>query len=369
MRDDFNLMPSESMNALAGTTVSAIGTQNAQYDIGIMLTTYDAHGNALTSTDPSGNTTSSTYNPLNEVVTSTDALGNATTHAYNTTGQLLTTIPPANSTGGVAETSNWYNSNGTLCASRDAIETNADGVLSSCVSAGSNATTYSYDSSGDATLTTVTDTTTPSTVTSTTQTVYDAGGNVCTTLSPRGYALGALSSCPSGATGYATVDLNLDEYNHAMRVISSLTVGSPNTYATTYTCGDANGNTTASVGPRGSFSTCGSLSPATSVDTSFTSYDASGDGVQSISPLATSGTQGPTSTSQFDANRSATLSLSPPGLRRVGGQQLSHAHALRVCEAQRHAGQPGERHARDRQRVVVRRQRSQSLPRHLRHNL
>jgi RHS repeat-associated protein len=314
MRDDFNLMPSESMNALAGTTVPVIGTQTLpQYDNGVVLTTYDASGNELSSTDQSGNTTSTTYNQLNEPIFSADPLGNLTVNTYNSTGQLLTTSPPANSTGGVAETSNWYNSNGTICASRDAIETHVNGVLSSCVSAGSNATTYSYDSNGDQTLAAVTDTTSPSTVTSTTQSVYDVDGDVCATLSSNGYAVGALSGCPSSGTGYATVNLNSDEYNQPTKVMSSLTMGSPNTYATSYTCTDANGNTTASVGPLGTFSTCSGLSPTTSVDASFSTYDASGDLVQSISPLATSGNQGSTSTTQFDANESATLSLSPQG--------------------------------------------------------
>jgi len=313
MRDGFNLMPSESMNALAGTRVPAIGTQNAQYDSGVAITTYDAHGNALSSTDQSGNTTSSTYNGLDETLSSTDAIGNVTTSTYNSTGQLLVTTPPANSTGGVAKTSNWYNSNGTLCASRDAIETSAHGVLSSCVSAGSNAMTYSYDSSDDQTLSTVTDTTTPSTVTSTTQSVYDADGNTCATLSPNGYALGALSSCPSGGMGYATVNLSLNEYNQPTKVISSLTIGSTNTYATSYTCTDSNGDTTASVGPTGSFSSCSSLSPTTSVDASFATRDANGDVVQSISPLATSGTQGPTTTTSLDANGNSALSLSAYG--------------------------------------------------------
>jgi RHS repeat-associated protein len=314
MRDDFNLMPSESMNALAGTTVPVVGTQpSSQYDNGIVLTTHDANGNALSTTDQSGNTTSATYNALNEPLVSTDALDNQTVDTYNSTGQLLTTTPPANSTGGVAKTSSWYHSDGTLCASRGAIETHVYGVLSSCVSAGSNATTYSYDSNGDRTLSTVTDTTTPSTVTSTTQSVYDADGDVCATLSSTGYALGALSGCPSGGTGYATVNLNLNAYNQPAKVISSLTIGSPNTYATSYTCTDANGNTTASVGPLGSSPTCSSLSPTTSVAASFTTRDANGDVTQSISPLAVSGTQGTTTTTSFDANGNSTLSLSPYG--------------------------------------------------------
>ena len=55
----------------------------------------------------------------------------------------------------------------TLCASRDAAQVATYGVLTSCVSLGTNATTYAYDSSGDETLSTTTDS---ATQTSTTQT-------------------------------------------------------------------------------------------------------------------------------------------------------------------------------------------------------
>jgi YD repeat-containing protein len=154
MRDGFNLMPSIAMNALAGTTESSIGetssggtvykgagSQDPTYDNGVVFTTYDASGNALSATDELGNTTTSTYNALNEVVSTTDAMGNQTVNTYNATGQLLTTTSPATNAGGAApKTSSWLNANGTVCASRDAIQTATYGVLSSCVTAGSNAT-------------------------------------------------------------------------------------------------------------------------------------------------------------------------------------------------------------------------------------
>jgi RHS repeat-associated protein len=312
MRDGWNLMPSESMNALAGSTEAPIGTQNSQYDSGVTITTYDAHGNALSSTDPSGNSTSRTYNGLNEVLSSKDGLGNLMTNTYSATGLLLTTTPPANGTGGIAKTSNWYNSNGTLCASRDAIETNVYGALSSCVTAGSNATTYSYSSSGDLTLTTVTDS---STLTSTTQNEFDANGNMCATLSPDGYAITGdrLTGCPSSGAPYAAITLSRDLYANATKVISSLAVAGTNTYATTYACTDLNGNTTAAVGPRGSFTSCAALNPTTSIDTTFSTYDAEGDKVQSTEPLTTSGTQGPTTIAQFDASSTDVLDLSALG--------------------------------------------------------
>jgi RHS repeat-associated protein len=315
MRDDYNEMPSESMNALAGSTVPAIGTQDAQYDNGIVLTTYDANGNALLTMDESGDATSTTYNALNEPLVSTDPMGNTTTSTYNATGQLLGTSSPPNFPGNPDTTvSNWYNANGTVCASRDAIETSAYGVLSSCVASGSHATTYSYDASGDQTLATVTDTTTPSTATSTTQEVYDANGDVCATLDPNGYALGALSStCPTSGAGYATVNLALNDYDQPTETITSLTVGGTNTYATNHNCTNANGEDTASVGPLGAFTSCSSLSHVASTDTSFNSYDANGDPIQSASPISLSGSPGPTVTQQFDADGSVTTSLSAQG--------------------------------------------------------
>jgi RHS repeat-associated protein len=111
------------------------------------------------------------------------------------------------------------------------------------------------------------------------------------------------------------VNLELNVYDQPTKVISSLTIGSPNTYATAYTCTDEDGNTTATVGPigAGSFSSCSGLSPTTSVGASFYTYDADGDLVQSTTPLAVSGTQGSTTTHSFDADRMQVMSLSADG--------------------------------------------------------
>ena len=209
------------------------------------------------------------------------------------------------------ETSNYYNSNGTLCASRDAAQVATYGVLTSCVSSGSNATTYAYDSSGDETLSTTTDS---ATQTSTTQTAYDADGNTCATLSPDGYALGdRQTTCPTGGEPYETVTVTHDLYDTATESVASLSVTGTDTYATSYACTDLNGNTMASVGPMGSVPTCPDTGYTTSVDTTFTTYDPDGDKVQSISPFTATGSQGPTSTSQFDADQSDVLDLSSQG--------------------------------------------------------
>jgi RHS repeat-associated protein len=313
LRDAYNLMPSESMNALAGSTESAVGSQNAQYDNGIVQTTFDAHGNVLSTTDESGVTTSSTYNGLNEAMTSTDALGNVTTSTYNSAGEVLTTISPPTSDGGSSsKISDYYNSNGTICASRDADQVEVYGVLSSCVSAGSNATTYTYDDYGDATLTTVTDN---STQTSTTENEFDADGNVCATLNPVGYAITGdqLTGCPASGAPYASVTLLRDVYGRPLEVSTSLAVTPSDTYATTYVCTDDNGNTLETVGSIGSFSSCSALSETSSIDTTFNTFDPEGDLVNTVEPFASTGTQGPTTTSQFDADGNLVLSLSADG--------------------------------------------------------
>src|ERR1019366_3359621 len=111
----------------------------------------------------------------------------------------------------------------------------------------------------------------------------------------------------------AIVTPTRDVYGNTTESIASLSIAGTASYATTHSCTDANGNTTATVGPMGSFSSCSSLSPTTSVDASFTTYDAEGDKVQSTSPLASSGTKGPTSTSQFDAKGTDALDLSSQG--------------------------------------------------------
>ena len=53
--------------------------------------TYDANGNQLTETDPTG-TVTYTYNDFGEVLTMTNQLGGVTTHTYDGAGNLLTTI-------------------------------------------------------------------------------------------------------------------------------------------------------------------------------------------------------------------------------------------------------------------------------------
>ena len=206
----------------------------------------------------------------------------------------------------------WYNANGTLCASRDATQYAAYGALTSCVSAGSNATVYGYDSAGDQT----TVTTPPASGEpdgATTQSVYDANGNLCATVSADGYPTDELSSCPSTGSPDATVNLEPNVYDSPSEVVTSTNSGS--SYSTTYTCTNVNGDTFESVGALGSAPSCSASSwPVTSVtDTSFSAYNLAGEVVFAIAPTVTSGTQGATTVTEFDASANSILSLAAEG--------------------------------------------------------
>jgi YD repeat-containing protein len=211
VRDLSTLLPDEVMDGRAGTLSPATSSRPVNGDSGVTVWLYDANGNALASTDPSNNTSTSTFNSFNEPLTSTDANGNTTTNVYDAHGNLFSsTAPPTNAAGSNPKAESFYNANGTICASRDAIEVAVYGNLTSCVSAGSNATTYtyyqnlvsgSYVSSGDLKYTI-------DPASDTSQNVYDANGNLCASLSADGYAAnGPLTSCPTTGVAYATVDL------------------------------------------------------------------------------------------------------------------------------------------------------------------
>jgi RHS repeat-associated protein len=74
-------------NTLARTTVVDADRHATQSSV-------DASGNALTSTDPLGRTTTRTYNSLNEPLTITDGNGVATTYAYDTRGNVTSVSRP-----------------------------------------------------------------------------------------------------------------------------------------------------------------------------------------------------------------------------------------------------------------------------------
>ena len=315
MRDDYNLMPSESMNALAGAWVGpVVSGQASEYDTGINITTYDANGNVLQSLDPLGHTTTNQYNGLNEVTVSVDPIGNTsgasstviaahtTTNTYDAAGDLTSTTSPATEDWlSNPKTSSYFNSNGTLCATRTADEVATYGVLSSCSS--SHATTYAYDSSGDQTSST-------DPLGNVTESAYDVNGDVCASLTPNGYAASySLTSCPSTGEPYETVTLARSLYLQPTQSVSPTNASG----GTSWTYFDLNDNQIASVSVLGNPSSCNPLTTSTCTYTSYSTIDAMGNKVSDTSPTATSGTQGPTTTTYFDPTSTQVASVSPAG--------------------------------------------------------
>ena len=239
-----------------------------------------------------------------------------TTNTYDSTGDLLTSTSPATEDWtSNPETSNYYNSNGTLCASRTADEVGMSGVgvLTSC--SATHATTYTYDTHGD--LIKVTDP-----LGDVTEFAYGSDDYQCASLTPDGYAAGgSLTSCPSSAANYETMVLARSLYMDPTDVASPANAAGGNTY----TYYNLNDDQIASVSPMGNPSTCNPLSVSTCVYTSYAAFDAMGDAVSSTSQTSASGTQGPTTTSFFDPDGTQVASVSPEG--NVSGSASSYEQA------------------------------------------
>ncbi len=107
--------------------------------------TYDASGNRLTETDPTG-TVSFTYNQFAEVLTRTDQLNGVTTNTYDAQGNLLTTKDALNNT-----TSFTYDPRGQLLTMTNALGKvttltwDTSGRLTQVKDALNNTTNFAYD--------------------------------------------------------------------------------------------------------------------------------------------------------------------------------------------------------------------------------
>ena len=301
LRDPLTMMPDETISPLADTGTGTL------FNAGTSFFTYDAEANLMATIVPgqsSGTwaTTTWTFNSFDEPLSSTDALSNVTSYTYDAKGNLLTTSAPATNPWTPAPvTSNYYNSNGTVCASRDAKEVATYGVLSSCSS--THATLFSYDSAGDQTSTT-------DPLGDVSSSAFDADGNECATLTPDGYATGQrLTSCPSTAQSNETVILGRNLYN----AVTSSATPSNAAGGTSWTYFNLNGDTVASVSVLGNPASCNPLTTTTCLDTSYSSYNADGELTSSTSPTATSGTLGPTTTSFYDPNGTSVATVPPAG--------------------------------------------------------
>jgi RHS repeat-associated protein len=129
--------------------------------------TYDARGQVLTTTDPLGNTTRNTYDNSGNLLESADPLGNVTSYSYDTRGNLLT---ETDALGHV--TSHVYDGRGNLISQTDAL---------------GHAATYTYDRNGHR-LSETTTRTLPGggTETLTTTFDFDSAGRLVATVQPDG---------------------------------------------------------------------------------------------------------------------------------------------------------------------------------------
>jgi len=319
LRDPLTLLPDETINPLADTGTGTL------FNAGTSFFTYDALGNLMATTTPGPTagtwaTTTRTFNAFDEPLSNTDALGNVTSYTYDANGNLLTTTSPATNAWTAAPvTSNYYNANGTTCATRHANEVASYGVLTSCSS--THATTFSYDSAGDQTSTT-------DPLSDVSSSAFDADGNECATLTPDGYATGQrLTSCPSTAQSNETVVLTRNLYN----AVTSSATPSNAVGGTSWTYFNLNGDTIASVSVLGNPASCNPLTTTTCLDTSYSNYNADGELTSRTSPTAASGTLGPTTTSFYDPNGTSVATVPPAG--NVSGATPSNFEQVSVSNS------------------------------------
>ena len=121
---------------------------------------YNADGDQTSVTDPNGNTTTYGYNALNELTSTTAALGNTTTFSYDAVGDLVTATDPLGNA-----TSYTYNAQ-----SRELTKTAANGGV----------TSYAYDLDGNETS--ITDP-----AGNTTTYAYNAANELIASTNPMGY--------------------------------------------------------------------------------------------------------------------------------------------------------------------------------------
>ena len=301
LRDPLTLMPDETLSSLADTG------SGSNFNSGVSFFSYDLLGNTIATYSPgtkagTWNVTSSLLNQFNEPLSTSDALGNVTTYTYDAHGNLLTTTSAAtNSFGAAPTTSNWYNADGTLCASRDANEVAAYGLLTSCDV--THATTYGYDTFGDLVSTV-------SPTGSVTSSAYDAQGNQCATLSANGYAAGErLTTCPTSPQSDESVILARDLYGQVTS--SSSPSNAPG--GTSYSFTNLNDDVIATLGIQGNRATCDPSLSTTCLYATYSGFDALGELVWSRGASTTAGNSGPLTQNFYDPDGNLVASSDATG--------------------------------------------------------
>jgi RHS repeat-associated protein len=214
--------------------------------------TFDSSGNMLTSVDALGNTTTYTYNSLDEPTSVETPDGVTTTNTYDSDGNLTSVSTPLVGSSPAVSATTTYAYGSTSHPSLVTEMTNPDG----------NSWTYGYDSDGD--LTSSTDP-----LGNETTSTFNSIGQKLTQVSPRGNVSGAT---PADFTTTYT-------YNNASQV---LTVTNPLGHVTTYTY-DSDGNKSSEEDGRGNttsytYDADEELTGVTNPDSTTESYTYDGNG-------------------------------------------------------------------------------------------
>ena len=153
--------------------------------------TFDANGNQTSVTDPLGNTSSFSYDEFGNLLASVDPLGNSSTSIYDSNGNYISTTDALGNTNSFA-----YDSNGNLTSTTDALYRvtgtfgyDSSGNLTSSTDAVGVTNNFGYDDNNNQTGTSfvwMNPDDSQDTRTVTTQTIYNASGQVIETVDANG---------------------------------------------------------------------------------------------------------------------------------------------------------------------------------------
>lgn len=265
---------------------SLLAVERIDGNANVTSTLYDGQGMPLVSIDPLGRTTIEEYNGYAEKIAALDPMGNETQYVYdnyneNASGyDLYETIDPE---GNVS----YDNFSGGSTEPYSAEDAN------------SNTTDYTYDTNGDLTKTV-------DPAGDTTETLYDAVGEQCATLSAVEEASGNTlpASCPSSAAAHYTADVGYDFFGQELEKITPSSAAG----GTTIDGYDPDGNET-------------SVEDPDSQTTSYT-FNADDEETEEELPSVTAGT--PTTTYGYDPDGNQVTMTKPLG--NVGGCGCAAAH-------------------------------------------
>ena len=257
---------------------------------------YDADGNQTTVTDPRNYTTTTTYDAADEQVMVTDADGNASLTCYDGSGDVVQTVPPAGVAAGNLTPASCPTSYPSGYGQRLAAD----------------ATTYTFDATGQNTSVT-----SPAPAGQsgyqTTTTTYNADGLPVQVTGP---------PASNGGPNQVTVKT----YNADSQLTSETTGYGTSAASTVSSCYDPNGHQTSVVaadGNTGGTALCETSSPWVVSSSSYptqaayqttSSYDSAGQLVSTTTPATTAAPSGATTTFTYDASGDLLTSTDPNGV-------------------------------------------------------